>query len=396
MALTDIGFQKTPGRPIELTFGAELGLPNPDQNLVLIGHAASGATGINTVITINNVADPVAASGEVATKFGDGSELSKMVLAAVNALAGGSTFPTMKCIPLVSTDTGFGSGAALSALNKIEAEFVVSPYDGTDATNRNLLKNQILLMNGPQRVENSQFGSFGVIFNRNVTDPSLLPAFDTPAMIGCWLRDTGSADKAPAYSIAESAAAAAAILAANSVPFNPLDAANIPFMAAPAQTSDWPTVGAGLESETCLKQGWTPLYVKPAGDVAFVRTVTGRITTGDGVTPVTAYYDVQDFSVLYFWRKTQFVRFNQDDWKRRKASNASAQDYLGELIRLATLFQDQNMFQAVDQLAKMFKVERNVSDRHRFDSLTPVNVIPGLHVLANNTVAGTLFDVVTL
>lgn len=393
MALTSIGFQKTPGRPIEITFGAELGLPSPDQNLVLIGHAASGATGINTVVTINNIADPVAASGEASTKFGAGSELAKMVVAVSNALAGESTFPTIKCVPLASTDTGFGGGAALSALNKIEAEFVVSPYDGaTDSTNRTALKNQILLMNGAQRVENSQFGSFGVIFNRSVTDPSLLPAFDTPALIGVWLRDTG----APAYSIAEMAAAAAAIMASNTVPFNPLDAVNIPFVAAPENISDWPSVGAGLESETALNQGWTPLYVKPNSDVAFVRTVTGRITTGDGITKVTAYYDVQDFSVLYFWRKTQFTRFNQDDWKRRKAGQAEAKDYKAELIRLATLFQDQNMFQAVDQLAKQFKVERNVSDRHRFDSFTPVNVIPGLHVLANNTQAGTSFDVVTI
>lgn len=393
MALTSIGFQKTPGRPIEITFGAELGLPSPDQNLILMGHAASGATGVNTVVTINNIADPVAASGEASAKFGAGSELAKMVVAVSNALAGGSTFPTVKCVPLASSDTGFGGGVALQALDKVEAEFVVSPYDGaTDAANRDALKNQILLMNGAQRVENSQFGSFGVMFNRSVSDPSLLPAFDTPALIGVWLRDSGS----PAYSVAEMAAAAAAVMAANSVPFNPLDSVNVPFMAAPASLSDWPSVGAGLESETCLNQGWTPLYVKPSGDVAFVRTVTGRITTGDSVTKVTAYYDVQDFSVLYFWRKTQFTRFNQDDWKRRKAGQAEAKDYKAELIRLATLFQDQNMFQAVDQLAKQFKVERNVSDRHRFDSFTPVNVIPGLHVLANNTQAGTQFDVVTV
>lgn len=390
--LTDIGFQKTPGRPVEITFGAELGLPDPDQNLILIGHAASGATGINTVITINNVADPVAASGEASTKFGAGSELAKMVVAAVNALAGGSTFPTMKCVPLASTDTGFGGGAALSALNKTEAEYVVSPYDGMDNTNRDALKNQMLLMSGAQRVQNSQFGSFGVVFNRSVVDPSLLTAFDTQLLIGIWLRDTGS----PVYSIGEMAAAAAAVMAANTVPFNPLDSTNVPFVAAPEKISDWPTVGAGEESETCLNQGWTPLYVKPSEDVAFVRTITGRITTGDGITKVTAYYDMQDFNVLYFWRKTQFTRFNGDDWKRRKAGTADAQDYKSELIRLATLMQEQNMFQAVDQLAKQFIVQRNVSDRHRFDSLTPVNVIPGLHVLANNTVAGTQFDVLTV
>lgn len=398
MALTNIGSQKTPGRPIEINFGAELGLPDPNKNLVLIGHAASGATGINEVISINNVADLVAASGEVAQKFGDGSELSKMVLQAVRALAGGSSFPTMKAIPLDSAETGFGSSdAALLALQKTQAEYVVMSYDGQNDALRTKLIDVAKLMSGAQRCDGGQYGTMSVFFNRSETDPSDLDAFDSQYGIGVYLRDTGTGDQAPELSVAEMAAEAGALMAANTVPYNPMDSLTLPEVPAPAKMSDWPTVGAGLESEACLNRGWTPLYVKPNGEVAFVRTITGRLTfDADGVTPVTAYYDVQDFDVLYFWRRTQHSRFSQTDWKRRKASSSTAQDYKSELIRLAKLFEDQNMFQAVDQLAKQFKVERNVSDRHRFDSYTPVNVIPGLHVLANNTIAGTQFDVVTI
>lgn len=395
--LTDIGFQKTPGRPIEITFASQTGLPSPDQNLVLIGHAASGATGINTVIEIANVSDPVAASGEVTPKFGANSELSKMVVAAVKALVGGNSFPTLSVIPLAYNDTGFGGGVALSALDKLEAEFVASPYDGaTDAVNRTALLNQMQAMSGAQRVQNNQFGSIGVVFNRSVVSPATLPVFDTQYLVGVYLRDTAPSLQVPAYSIGEMCAAAAAVMAANTVPFNPLDSTAIPLVGAPANMSDWPTVGAGLESEVTLKQGWTPLYVQPNGTVAFVRTVTGRVTTGDGITAVTSYYDVQDFSVLYFWRKTQFTTFSSQTWTNIKASPAAAQAYKAELIRLATLFQDQNMFQNVDNLAKLFQVQRNVSDRSRFDSFTPVNVIPGLHVLANNTQAGTIGDTITI
>lgn len=394
MGLTDIADQKTPGRPVEITFAPNTGIPSANQTLVLIGHAASGATGINTVVSVNNAADPVAGGAEAAQKFGAGSELTKMVLAAINAnaLTGGANFPTMKCIPLASTDTGFGGGAALSALNKIEAEFVVSPYDGaTDSVNTNALKGQMALMSGPQKVQNSQFGSFGVVANQNVVDPSTLPIYDAQYLVAVWKRDS-----APTRSIGEVAAAAAAVMAAGAIPFNPLDNVVIGGETTPASINDYITIGANAESETALNLGWGPLKVLPNGTVAFVRTITTRITVGDGITKVTAYYDMQDFQVLYFWRKTVFTRFNQPDFSQVKASLGKAQNAKSELIRLATTFQDQQMFQAVDQLAKQFQVQRSLTDRSRFDVLTPVNVIPGLHVIATNVQAGTQFDSFTV
>lgn len=395
MALTSIGDQKTPGRPVEITFAAELGLPGANQEVCLIGHAASGATGTNTVIVINNVSDADLAKAEAELKFGAGSELAKMVVAAVKANEGASTFPALKAIPLDSADTGFGtSDAALTALKRTKAEFVVSPYDGnSDVTNRDKLKNACLAMSGAQRVENNQFGSVGVVFNRSVSDPSILTTPDSQYILPVWLYDSGS----PAYSIGEMAAAAAAKIAGNAVPFNPLDSVTIANVTAPANTADWPTVGAGLESESALNKGWTPLFVKPNGEVAFVRTVTSRISAdGTGSPVVGAYYDVQDFEVLYYFRKTIFTRFSQPDFKQRKASDATAREIKSETIRLATLFQDQNMFQAVDKLAAQFKVERSLTDRHRFDVFIPVNVIPGLHVIATNIQAGTQFDVITV
>lgn len=399
MALTDIANQKTPGRPVEITFAAETGIPSANQNVLLFGHAASGATGVNTVVQINNSADPVAGQAEAETKFGVGSELAKMVVAAIQANSGGSNFPQLKCVPLDSADTSFGpndsnGGTALTAAGKVEAEFLVSPYDGqTDSVNTVKIKNLALAMSGPQRVENNQFGTVGVVFNRSTTDPSLLTKYDTQYLLPVWLRDTGS----PVYSIGEMAAASAALIAGNAIPFNPLDSVTIQNVAAPASIGDWPTVGAGLESESALNQGWTPLFVKPNSEVAFVRTVTARLSPdGSGSPLVTAYYDVQDFQVLYFWRKTVFTRFSQPDFKQVKASTAKAQDAKSELIRLANEFQSENMFQAVDQLAKQFVVQRSASDRHRFDVFTPVNVIPGLHVIATNVQAGTQFDVLSV
>lgn len=402
--LTSIGSQKTPGRPIEVTFAAETGLPDASQELLLIGHmaatgiAASGTATPYTVVTINNAGDLTAGSDEADTKFGEGSELAKMVAAAIRANSGGSTFPSIKCVALRSTDTDFGaSDAALTAAQGTKAEFIVSCYDGTDSTLRSKLKDHVLLVSGAQRVENDQYGSVGVVFNRSVTDPSLLPSPDTQFILPVWLRDTGTGGDAPAYSIGEMAAACAAKIAANAVPFNPVNDVTVVGIDAPKKVSDYPTVGAGLESETALDKGWTPLKVKPNGEVAFVRTVTSRITVdADGSTDVTAYYDVQDFQVLYLWRKTLKARFSQADFKRRKASDQALIDTLAEMIRLAQAFQDQGMFQHVDKLAKLFQVERNASDRHRIDYKTPVNVIPGLHVMAGNIEATTQFDTVSV
>jgi phage tail sheath gpL-like len=100
--------------------------------------------------------------------------------------------------------------------------------------------------------------------------------------------------------------------------------------------------------------------------------------------------------VLFFWRKTVVTRFNQSDFTNVKASEDQADLALSEVIRLAQLFQEQGMFQNIDALAKEFVVERNASDRSRFDVFTPVNVIPILAVIATNIQGTTAGDTLTI
>lgn len=398
MSISNLPDQRTPARPVEITFAADTGTPSANQEVCLIGHAdaAMPASAAYVATSIANSGDESAAETEVTTKFGSLTcELSKMVLAAIKANQDTGLYVQLKCIPLKSTDTGtFGpADEALTALGRIKAEFVVSPYDGNTSGVRGKLKDAVALMSGPNNPANNQFGTFGVVFNRSVTDPTTLPLFDSQYLIGLWMKDTGSGSNLPVYSIGEEAAAGAAKIASNPAPFNPQDDVTINSVAAPLLQADWITVGFGKESESALVRGWTPLRVKPNGEVAFVRTVTGRVSAdGSGTPVVTSYYDVQDFQVLYFWRKTIYTRLSQPDFKQRKASADSANDIKSELIRLASLFEDQQMFQAVSQLSKEFVVERATSDRHRFNVLTPVNVIPGLHVIATNVQATTQFD----
>lgn len=397
--LTSIADQKTPGRPIEITFDADTGLPSALQELILVGHlAATGASAAPyTVVLVNNVADVVAASGEIGPKFGNGSELAKMVLAAIKANAGGANFPNIKCVGLAASDTGFGpSDAALLAVDKVKGEFLVSPYDGINTSLSDKIRVQAKTMSAPGRTDNNQYGTMAVVANQSVADGSTLPIYDDLYLSSAYLRDTsGSAPQ----SVAEFAAVHAAFLAAQAIPFNPPDKLSVGFLQASSKASDALTVGAGLESEAVLNRGWSPYYAKPNGDIAILRSVTTRITTGDGVTPVSAYIDVQDFQVAYFWKKTLWTRYNQPDFTNVKASTGPgsvAAQLLSEVIRLAHVFQDQTMFQFVDQLAKQFKVVRGVSDRSRLDVLTPVNVSPALHVIASNIKLGTQFDSTTV
>lgn len=397
MGLTNIAFQKTPGDPIEIVFAANTALPAAVDPVFIIAHAATGATGVNTVVQINNVSDPVAGATEANSKFGAGSEAAKSVIAAINgnALIAGSNFPPLYVVPLASTDTSIAQAAQNAILQwQGKIGFITMPYDmSTDSTDRTILKNLATTLSGATRTSNGQFGSFGVGASR-ASDPSTLFKMDTQFLIGDWHRDTTGNNP---YSLSELAAACAAVKAANTVPFNPLDGGAVGGLTASTNVADWPTVGAGLESEVCLNQGWTPLRTTPNGTVVFVRTVTGRLTVnGLGVTPVTAYVDVQDFQVLYYWRQTLAARFGQPDLTQTKASSPVAKNIVGEILRLAHQFEDQNMFQAVNQLAASFQIQRNAADRSRFDVQTPVNVIPGLHVIAAQIVAGTLFDTVTI
>ncbi len=393
MAITGIGDARTPATPAEVTFAADTGQPNANQELLLFGREASGGGTIDPYVatTISNSGDAAAGLAEAETKFGDDAEIAKMVAAAITANAGGSVFPQIKCIAIAFGRTDWGaSDEALTAAQKVKAEFLVSPFEAPSGTLHSKFKTHCELVSGATRTAQNQFGSFGVHFNRTISDPANLTTPDTQFLIPVWLRDSGSPD----YSVGEMAAAAAARMAGNAIPFNPLDDISLGGVEAPEDPDDWPSVGDNAESETALQKGWTPLYVKPSGEVAFVRTITARISAdGSGSPVVGSYYDVQDFQVLYYWRKTLYTRFSQADFKKKASANV-AKRMKAEAIRLAGAFEDQEMFQAVAQLAKTFIVQRASTDRHAFECKTPVNVVPGLHRKKINIEAGTEFDTI--
>ena len=67
-----------------------------------------------------------------------------------------------------------------------------------------------------------------------------------------------------------------------------------------------------------------------------------------------------------------------------KASATIAALLKDEILRQALVFENAGAFQGVKYLADQFQVAPSTTMRGRFDFKIPVNVIPGLYVIAGN------------
>jgi hypothetical protein len=117
---------------------------------------------------------------------------------------------------------------------------------------------------------------------------------------------------------------------------------------------------------------------------------------------VTAYFDWQDLVVLNDFREdcyliTQNPPFNNNPGGT-KASQTIANLLKDEILRQAQDYEDQGAFQGVQTNAPLFLVQPSSTSRGRFDFKIPVNVIPGLMVIAGNieAVSGANFGDFTL
>lgn len=187
------------------------------------------------------------------------------------------------------------------------------------------------------------------------------------------------------------AAATAAAMMQSAFPYNPLQQVAIGGLVPPQKSSDRIVIDPSGSSEAALVAGLSPLYVQPGNVVGFIRTRTTLNLLPDNVTAVTAYFDWQDVAVLYDFREvcyqiTQNPPFNNNPGGT-KASQQIADKLKDEVIRNAYLFETQGAFQNVAISAKKFLIEPSKTSKGRFDFKIPVEVIPGLYVIAGNIVA---------
>lgn len=373
------------------------GLVAADNTLVMLGHMSlTGGTAVAGVPqVINNFGDPAAAALECATYFGAGSEAGAMVVAAIQGVLFSSLsvklFPAIKVIPLANAATSATLAATLGTLLTLPASYLVSCYPATDAAGLTAVENYLTAIGGNDRGDNGQFGSFGFV----ATDVDTSVA--TPVGVGAasekvcipWLRDL-AVTKANVISSVSSAYAA--VCASLAVPYLPLDGITVGGLVPPTSSTDYHTAGDTGTAALGLSSGLSPLLITSGGKVMIARSIT-TLRTVSSVEDA-AYYDMQDWQVLYYLRKNAYNIASQPRYRQAKASIAKFQSLKSELIQLCKTLEGLDMLQYVDLLANQFTVDRSVQNRHAGLFRVPVNVIPGFHSKGIELDAGTQFDIV--
>ncbi|RYZ86065.1 MAG: hypothetical protein EOP06_15185 [Proteobacteria bacterium] len=372
------------------------GLVSADNNLVLIGTlAATGSSApINVPVALNNFGDPVAALAECTTLFGANSQLTEMVIAAIKAVLysdlPSKLFPPIICIPMVSSASATELTALLAANLSFPMPYVALGFSANTTGVMAAIKAHITAINANDRGDNGQFGSFAFVAtdsDTSVATPLGLAAA-TEGIVMPWLRDL-QAQKA--NKVHQVSAAIAAISAALGVPFNPANGVTVGGLVPPTVAADYLTPGDAGSVALGLSAGLTPLVVSN-GSVKISRTITTKVTV-TGIQDA-AYYDMQDWQVLYYLRKQAYAVAQQPRYRQAKASIEKLQALKSELIKVAKTMEDLEMLQHVDLLTDQFTVARSQTNRHAAIYVVPVNVIPGFHNKGIDLIGGTQFDLV--
>jgi hypothetical protein len=125
-------------------------------------------------------------------------------------------------------------------------------------------------------------------------------------------------------------------------------------------------------------------------------------TTLPSAITATTYIDWQDVVLMNDFREDVYQICQNPPFNGNpggtKASKTVASLLKDEILREAQAYEDQGAFQGVATLAPQFIVQPSSTSRGRFDFKIPVNVIPGLFVIAGNIegVAGANFGDFTL
>ena len=394
MAIPNFTFTRNPSVKVSVATQID-GLVTADSDLTLFGNigAVAGTAVLGAVLFIQNYGDPVAAQAECDLLFGVGAQLTEMVIAAIkgNLFSDLATksFPKIKVIPMANSATSAGLAAVLAPLIAVPMPFIVLPYPATDSVALAAVKNQIIAINASDRGDNGQFGSFAFLAT-DADVPSATPsglAAATEGIIIPYLRDLAVTK---ANALHKVAAAYAAVCAGNGLPFLPINGAKVGGLVAPVAATDYLTAGDAGSIALAMDSGLAPMQISVGGDVLAVRSITTRrpIASVEEV----AYYDMQDFQVLYYLRKNAYVLAVQPRYKQAKATIQKLQALKSELIQLCKGLEALDMLQFVDKFAGSFTVDRAPTNRHAALYRVPVNIVPGFHNKGIALVGTTTFD----
>lgn len=356
-----------------------------------VGTAVTG----EPIVIENLGGDSSTLLAEVDAKFGAGSEIGEMVIAGSEAVQFSDLdpllLPPVKAIPLADDETD--ATTVLANNSSIPMPFVALSFPLTDSTNLTALKDHVVAISKSDRGINGQFGSFGFMHSDQdlATVTPIAEGVARQEMVLAWLRDLAVTKKNKTHEVA---AATCVLMAANIAPFKPLNGIKIGKLEAPVNTADHHTPGDAGTVAVGLDSGLVPLTVDEGGNILFSRTVTAaRRVTG---VPDANYFDVQDWQVLYLYRKNAFVLSQQSRYKNAKGTNQKAESFLSELIAIAKQLEDLEMLQFVQELADQFTFRRDSSNRSAFIFEVPLNVVPGFHNKGIGLTGTTQFDLIAI
>jgi len=396
MTSPNITFTRAPSTKIPVKVELS-GLVAADNTLVIVARlAASGASvAVGSLTAIENYGDPALAATECTAKFGTSSEALEMVVAAIKGVLYSDLdtklFPPIKVLAMAHDATSADLTGLFGGYLSTPFPYIALPFEGTDTAALTALTNHLTAINGNDRGDNGQFGSFGfmALEGEMATVTPVGIAAASQAICLPWLRDTATVKS---NKVSNVAAAYAAVCASLTVPFLPLNGIVIGGLVAPANASDWHTAGDTGTIALGLDSGLAPLAINASGKVAITRTITSVRTVS--TIADTAYYDMQDWQVLYYLRKNIYNLASQPRYKRAKASIEKLKSLKSEMIQICQIMEDLEMLQYVDKLVDQFTVERSVLNRHAGLFRVPTNVIPGFHNKGIEIDAGTQFDVI--
>lgn len=174
----------------------------------------------------------------------------------------------------------------------------------------------------------------------------------------------------------ELAAAYAATIAATEDPALPFDYAAVGGIAPPLVADRT----SRTEEESALYNGVTPLNVGPGEVVQIVRAVTTYVLNPAGV-PDVSLLDITTPRTLKYVARV-FVEDRARRYSRTKISDRLINTMRDSGIVLLKMLEDLEIIENVDDNLPQYIIERDLQDVNRLNERIPVNVINGLHILA--------------
>jgi len=365
---------------------------------IIVDNISGGTFQITTTITAAFVDNTTGLPDPSTT-----DEIALMVYNAVVATAANPITPNLSIAVLKSGDTGFGT-APQDVFYYADANSyagMVEPYEIADDTDVDTTYlrffEYIAEVNAAAEVENNHFGTIGFYGNISTTAAS---AASLTAIVNSQFGEGmfypyANADNLIQFSAAQCAAGAAALVVATGIPFNSLDGVAITGFPIPSDlTTKISTVGGDNSiSDIVMGQGWTPITINKNNQAAFVRTVTSLLTLPNSGAPVTAYFDVQDWQIVFYNRQVKYDTFKQQ-FTNVKFSARIAGRLKAVAIAIDKQFEGLGMFQGVSQAAQYYQVSQDPTNRSRAIVYTPIDIIPNLHSIYVQLGLTTQFDTV--